>query len=71
MWAITSVQDTPERTHVAGGLVDSLAWVALRVVNYCTAVGQVEDDSPDLVRLDNLPVRARARLVVDLSPSGK
>jgi len=60
--------DTPEQTHVVGNLVavDSLEW---EVICDCTAAGQVEDDRLGRVRLDNLPVRARARQVVGLPAS--
>jgi hypothetical protein len=73
MWAITSVLGRPEQTHAVGSQVDSqvdshsLAWGMLQV-DGCTGAGQAEDRL-GLVRLDNLPVRARAGQVVDLPAS--
>jgi hypothetical protein len=65
MRVIISVLDTPEQTHAVGSPVAfyNLAW---EVVGDCT---EVEDDSLGLVRLDNLPVRARACQVVALPAS--
>lgn len=53
--------DTPEQTHAVGSPVDSLA-----LETDCTAA---EDDRLGLVRLDTLPVQARACQVVGLPAS--